>query len=265
LVYDNVNNELITVIKGDNWFVELVFNMTHKNWHIRSQGKPFDDGITETSFKYKTLLRSHFCGENGLTWISQDNVYTYQQRTTTSWVNFHRYHEIERDECRIEKLGSGGGFYSFTPYPELNKSVPIWGAIITDTIGDGINDCHAFKLEMAGIPTQYDIKSNVGQFERLYLIDRVNMNYVQGNHHNFVDLFTANFRPNWQRWFLKNSPGNNAPAVTGITNPRSRESYVQLIPRGQLFRRSQLYYEGYELYYLESLILMYNKQRRRWG
>ena len=194
-----------------------------------------------------------------------DNVFTTDKSRPTSWVSFHKYHETERDIIRVEKLVSDNGFYSFAPYPELIKSIPIWGAIITDTIGDGINDCHAFKLEMAGIPTQYDIKSDAGLYERLYLIDRVNMNYVQGNHHNFVDLFTANFRPNWQRWFLKNSPGNNSPAVTGITNPRSRESYVQLIPRGQLFRRSQLYYEGYELYYLESLILMYNKQTRRWG
>ena len=110
-----------------------------------------------------------------------------------------------------------------------------------------------------------DIRSTRELKEHLYLVDRVNMNYVYGNHHNSVDLFSANFRPNWERWFLKNSPGILAPSQTGIINPVSRESYVQLVPRGQTFRRCQLYYEGYELFYLESLIFTYDKKRRRWG
>ena len=91
------------------------------------------------------------------------------------------------------------------------------------------------------------------------------MDYRGNNHHNFVDLFTLNFRSSWKRWLLKNSPSNTAPAVTGIINPTSRESYVYNIPHGQMFRRCQLYYEGYELYYLENLLMMYNKQIRRWG
>lgn len=265
IVYDNVNNEIVIVIKGYKWIGELVFNLTHKNWHIRSHGKTMETNLIECSSRAKTTLRSHFCGKNGLSWITIDDVITLASSIETSWLSFHKYYEYERDSYSYETMSGNTPFYTFSSDNTANKDFPIWGSIITDTIGDGINDCHAFKLEMAGIPTQSDIKSDIGINEHLYLIDRVNMNYVRDNHHNFVDLFTANFRPNWQRWFLKNSPGNNAPAVTGITNPRSRESYVQLIPRGQLFRRSQLYYEGYELYYLESLILMYNKQTRRWG
>ena len=267
LIYDNVNNELVVVIKDRKWVAELVFNLTHKNWHIRSHGYEHDDDAVECSFDYRTRLRSHFCGESGLTWIAQENIYSKETNNTTSWLSFHSYLGRETDPLFIETLKSVGSVYTFGAYQDLDKKLdkPIWGAIITDTIGDGINDHHAFKIEFAGIPLSQDIRSTRELKEHLYLVDRVNMNYVYGNHHNSVDLFSANFRPNWERWFLKNSPGILAPSQTGIINPVSRESYVQLVPRGQTFRRCQLYYEGYELFYLESLIFTYDKKRRRWG
>ena len=267
LIYDNVNNELVVVIKDRKWVAELVFNLTHKNWHIRSHGYEHDDDAVECSFDYRTRLRSHFCGESGLTWIAQENIYSKEINNTTSWLSFHSYLGRETDPLFIETLKSASSIYAFGAYQDLDKKLdkPIWGAIITDTIGDGINDHHAFKIEFAGIPLSQDIRSTRELKEHLYLVDRVNMNYVYGNHHNSVDLFSANFRPNWERWFLKNSPGILAPSQTGIINPVSRESYVQLVPRGQTFRRCQLYYEGYELFYLESLIFTYDKKRRRWG
>lgn len=272
LVYDNVNNDLIVVIKSGGSICELVFNLNEKNWVIRSHGKPIDTDNSNTSYSYKTLLRSHFCGSNGLIWINKANVYSNDPWNQCTWLHFNKYldnSEVDTYRPLILKDSYVGNYnrmeYNFKDDNLVPRYFPIWGSIITDTIGDGINDHNAFKLELAGIPTQLNIQSDIGASERFYLINRTNMDYRGNNHHNFVDLFTLNFRSSWKRWLLKNSPSNTAPAVTGIINPTSRESYVYNIPHGQMFRRCQLYYEGYELYYLENLIMMYNKQIRRWG
>ena len=272
LVYDNVNNDLIVVIKDGNWVCELVFNLNEKNWVIRSHGKAIDTQNSNTSYSHNTLLRSHFCGSDGLIWISKAEVYSNSPWNQSTWLHFNKYDDnVEVDTYRplILKDSYVGNYnrmeYNFKDDNLVPRYFPIWGSIITDTIGDGINDHNAFKLELGGIPTQLNIQSDIGASERFYLINRTNMDYRENNHHNFVDLFTLNFRSSWKRWILKNSPSNTAPAITGIINPTSRESYIYNIPHGQMFRRCQLYYEGYELYYLENLLMMYNKQIRRWG
>ena len=265
IMYDNVSNEIVAIFKGQyNFLVELVYSLTHKNWFIRTHGKEIFYNKTTTTLSYKTLLRSHFCGNQGISWIANQSVVTTSKSHYTDWLSFYNYINYEHDIYEIDYFNnSNNNIYEFFPDTLDLKITPIWSSIITDTIGDGINDCSAFKLEIAGIPLVYNITSEKGIYERFYLVNRPNMDY--NSQHNFIDLFTANFRSTWKRWLLKNSPSGLAPSEVGILNPLSRESYVYNIPHGQLFRRSQLYYEGYELYYLETLLLMYNKLTRRFG